>query len=262
MKNQYALGFGVLAVLFSSFGGLAASPPVHPLDSLTEAELNSTVQILKANSSIPPESVFPVIALQEPEKAEVMAYQPGQPFSRKAYVSIYHRPENKTYDAVVDLKVKKVVSLKIIPRAQPLILDSEYKLLSQIITADPRWQIALKKRGITDVSNVFIDAWAVGSFSPKTHKNSRLLRGIPYLKEGTLNFYARPIEGLTALADLNGKKVIELIDTGVVPIPEKTQELDQSSIGLSPCSPKEWPSEMPPRTETPLTPHLTHCITP
>ena len=55
-----------------------------------------------------------------------------------------------------------------------------------------------------------------------------------YYTEGAkINLYARPIEGLQAIIDLDERKIIKLIDTGVVPIPAATHNFDEASIGAA-----------------------------
>lgn len=74
-----------------------------------------------------------------------------------------------------------------------------------------------------------VDGWAIGQVDPKY--KGRLMRGLSYYKGAGANYYSRPIEGVVALVDLKAKKVIELLDTGVVPVDKKGQEFDEKSIG-------------------------------
>ena len=52
-----------------------------------------------------------------------------------------------------------------------------------------------------------------------------------YDSRGIRNFWARPIEGLTAVVDLGQGKVVKLIDTGKVPIPSAPADFDEKSAG-------------------------------
>jgi primary-amine oxidase len=53
-------------------------------------------------------------------------------------------------------------------------------------------------------------------------------------KQGsTTNLYGRPIEGLTAVVDLNEGRVVRLVDEGVVPVPENSQNYDEASVAPS-----------------------------
>ena len=52
-----------------------------------------------------------------------------------------------------------------------------------------------------------------------------------YTDGAVINLYARPIEGLQAIIDLDEHRIVKLIDTGVVPIPAANHNFDEASIG-------------------------------
>jgi primary-amine oxidase len=115
---------------------------------------------------------------------------------------------------------------------QPGVMESEYDVMVRAVRSDPRWQAAMKKRGIDDLDMVQIDNWATGQVPPQ-FQSRRLLRAVSYLKDsGSNNFYGRPIEGVVALVDMNAERVVELIDTGAVPLPPPSQGLDEKSTGV------------------------------
>src|SRR6185312_629368 len=202
----------------------------HPLDSLTAEEIKLATRVLSAAPQFPSEALFSTIVLKEPAKAEVLNYRPGTSFERQAFAVLLDRKNNRTFEAVVDLKSEKLLSWNQIKGVQPLVTDSEYKVLPGIVKADTRWQAAMRKRGITDFEKVQIDGWAVGQVRAG-HQGKRLLRALSYLKADSINFYGKPIEGVVALVDMNNDKVIEVVDTGVIPIAPTTQELDEKSTG-------------------------------
>ena len=123
-----------------------------------------------------------------------------------------------------------IVSWNQIKGVQPLVLAGEDDALSKLVKADPRWQAAMKKRNITDFAQVQIDGWATGQL-PAAYKGRRMLRALSYFRGDATNFYGRPIEGVVALVDMNADKVVEVVDTGVLPLPPPSQELDEKSTG-------------------------------
>ena len=229
MKNCFYVRFpaAVAATLLFVLSGFAA--PVHPLDPLDKAEIADAVKIAKTAAQFPKIALFSTVQLNEPPKTEVMAFKAGAKFRREAFIIVFDRLKNKTYEAVVDLNAKQIQSWKEIPGVQPLVFQEEYEVLPGIIKADARWQAAMKKRGITDFTKVQIDGWAVGPVDPKF--TGRLLRGLSYLKEDDVNFYGRPIEGVVALVDMNSRKVVDVTDTGVVPIAPGSQQFDEKGVG-------------------------------
>ncbi|HJQ26361.1 MAG TPA: primary-amine oxidase [Blastocatellia bacterium] len=233
------LSFAFLFVaLLAPWRAMAADYPTHPLDPLSREEIATTVEVLKASGKTTDASRYATIMLREPPKAEVLAFKPGSAFRREAFAVVYERDTNKTFEAVVDLNKKSLASWKEVTGVQPSFLIEDFLLVQQIVQEDPQWQAAMRKRGITDFKNVQIDAWASGYFGTADEQGARTARAVSYLNEGTRNAYARPIEGVIAYVNLNTRRVYKLIDTGVVPVPKQTGELDMKSIGTQREAPK------------------------
>jgi primary-amine oxidase len=210
---------------FSVYGAEAT----HPLDPLSESEISNAVKIIRASANFPRIVLFSTVVLNEPPKSEIVNFKLGANFRREAFAVILDREKNKTFEVSVDLRTNKILSWQEIPGVQPLVFQEEYEVLPGIVKADPRWQEAMRKRGITDFDKVAVDGWAVGQIDAKF--TGRLLRGLSYYKEDFANYYGRPIEGVVAIVNMNTRKVVDVTDTGVVPISEKGQDFDQKSVG-------------------------------
>lgn len=227
-------GFALLlaqALWISGLGTQAASAQTqHPLDPLTAEEIKTAVRALRGASQFPADAFFSTVVLKEPAKQEVLSHTPGAQVSRQAFAVVLDRKGNRTYESVVDLKTERVLSWNQVKGGQPPVLPGEYEEVSKIVKADARWQAAMRKRGIEDFSKVQIDGWAVGQVAAK-HQGPRLLRALSYFKGDSINFYGRPIEGVVALVNMNTESVVEVVDTGAVPLPPATQELDEKSTG-------------------------------
>jgi primary-amine oxidase len=211
---------------------VAAVP--HPLDPLTAAEIEAAAALIRKAPGFPAEAAFSTIVLQEPAKNQVLAWTPGTALSRHAFSVVVDRRGNKTFEAVVDLTASAVMSWTEV-QGQPPLLDLEYELLSALVKADPRWQAAIRARGITDFSTVQVDGWAVGEVAPMHRTDTppaRLIRGVSYLVAGQRNFYGRPIEGVVAMVNLNTRQVIDVVDSGVVPMAPPSQEFDEAATGV------------------------------
>jgi len=208
----------------------ASTAQRHPLDALIAAEIDAAAGILSAAPQFPEGALFATIVLKEPAKRDVLAYSPGAPTARQAFAVILDRRRNRTFEAVVDLGTSRIVSWTPIAGVQPVVLEAEYDALVRVVKADTRWQNAMRKRGITDFDQVQIDYWAVGQVAPQ-YQTRRLLRAVAYLKGSATNFYGRPIEGVGVLVDMTAEKVVEFVDTGAVPLPPASQELDEKSTG-------------------------------
>jgi primary-amine oxidase len=209
------------------FLSLQASP-THPLDPLSAEEISHAVKILRSLPNFPKAALFSTVVLNEPPKEEVLHYKGEAKFRREAFAIVFDRMKNKTFEAVVDVNSDKMISWKEIPDVQPLVFVSEYDVVPDLVKADPRWQAAMRKRGINDFDKVQIDTWAAGQV--EGNHTGRLLRALSYLKDKQINFYGRPIEGVTVLVDMNARKVLEVTDTEVLPLPPPSQELDTASV--------------------------------
>ncbi len=238
------LVFLVPAVL----GALQARPStgaaqLHPLDPLSAAEITAATGLLRAAPQFPAGALFASLVLKEPPKADVLAHAGGAPASREAFAVILDRKRNRTFEATVDLQATRLVSWTEIKGVQPVVLEAEYETLVRVVKSDARWQAAMRKRGIENLDDVQIDYWAVGQVAAR-HQTRRLLRAVSYLKAGSINFYGRPIEGVGVLVDMAAEQVVEFLDTGAVPIPAASQELDEKSTGVR-AAPKRLTIEQP-----------------
>lgn len=202
----------------------------HPLDPLSRDEIAAAVQVLKSSGKATDASRFPIITLHEPPKQEVWNFKPGDNVGRHAFVVVYERAANKTFEAVVDLNNKSLASWKEIAGAQPPLLFEDYFMMQSIVRSDRNWQEAMRKRGITDFQKVRLDPWSAGDFGFADERGKRLFRAIAFYRGDAKNPYARPIEGVVAYVDVNAKKILKLVDTDVVPL-GKPKDYDAKSVG-------------------------------
>ncbi|MEA5625582.1 primary-amine oxidase [Nostoc sp. UHCC 0251] len=231
----------VVCILLGLMGILTAQQPFisHPLTSLTEAEISTAVSFIKREKTLSEMAAFPLIALQEPDKEEVLNFGPGKAFQRKAFLVIYERSQNKTYEGIVDLKNKALNSWKEIPSVQPAIVNSDYELATEVVKADPQWQKAMQRRGITDFDQVKISCWAPGILSKQEEATgNRLCRALSYYKGQGWNYYGSPIEGVLAKVNLNAGKIVSLVDKGNVPFSKENWNYDVKSLGKLLSAPK------------------------
>ena len=214
------IGCSLLICLLATTALAYADEP-FPLAPLTKQEILAAVQVLKDAAKVSDSSSFSLIALHEPPKQEV-SYRPGSAPAREAFVVVYERNSNRTFEAIVDLTARTLSSWKEIPGVQPSYLTEDTKIAEDAVRADPRWQEAMRKRGITDLSKVRIDDWAGGYFGDPTESGFRFRRAISYYggDPSASIFAAGPIEGVMLYVNLNTKKVFKFIDTGVVPRPK------------------------------------------
>ncbi|MBA2552907.1 MAG: primary-amine oxidase, partial [Geodermatophilaceae bacterium] len=163
---------------------------------------------------------FVSIALHEPPKRQVLDFSPDLELpDREAFVILYDRAHQQTVESVVSLSSSTVTSWQVVEGVQPSVMLEEFFSTEEITRADPRWQEAMRKRGVTDFSLAMIDPWAAG-VDPEDPQGRRLVRPLTFVRsKEDDNGYARPVEGLIVLVDLDLMQVIDVRDHGVVPLP-------------------------------------------
>src|SRR6266545_207561 len=187
----------------------------HPLDPLSPEEIEAASGVLKRGRGLADSARFVYVTLAEPDKATVLAFQPGDPVERRAFVIIRERAERKTYEAVVSITEDKVVTWQEQPGIQPPIMFEEFLSSEEVVRNDPRWQEAMARRGVTDFQNVMIDPWSLGYNGPDDAADKgRLIRPITFVRQGDPedNGYARPVEGLVVRFDLDRLEVVDVED--------------------------------------------------
>src|SRR6516162_219462 len=201
----------------------------HPLSPLTVTEAGTAAKLALTATGEGAWLVY--VALAEPEKAAVLGWD-GVPLPREALVVTYAKPTRMTWMITVSLDEVAVTAKVPVPGAQPPIMMGEWIADSEGIKADPSFQAAVARRGITDMSRIQVDAWPASNFGLEVDKTGRrLARGVAYLLDGPgCNPYAKPIENLVAIWDRDAAELVELRDGEVVPVPAAPGRYDAASF--------------------------------
>ena len=210
----------------------------HPLDPLSEAEITTACALLKKLKKLPPTTRFAFVQLEEPAKADVLAWTPGKALPRQAAATVFDNKTGAIHIGIVDLDAKAVTSWvehpgKQHPYGQPPIIIEEIFKVGDIVKADAGWRKAVKRRGLTDkdIELVQVDPFTAGYFNREVEKGRRLVSAVSYYRSHIKdNAYAHPIEGVVALVDLNEGKVVDLVDEKeIVPIPRTKRNYNREA---------------------------------
>ena len=199
-----------------------ASPAVsHPLEPLLADEIRAAVAAVRDSGRITDAALFSIVTLDEPTREALAVHGGGQPVDRRVRLVIVPGPESSVIEAVVTLPAGDIVEWVLQDGVRPaLLFDDSYRAVIAL-KADPGWQAAMNKRGITDFDKVQIDPWPTGNFGNPLEDGKRVVRCLSYYRElPSDNGYARPVEGVLATVDAARGEVIEVLDYGVVPLPE------------------------------------------
>jgi len=217
MKRLLArIAAGALAAsLLAASAQATETTPVHPLDALTGGEMSRLVEILKADGKFGAGTRVHTVDLMEPAKEDVRAWKPGTPFARKAHLEV--SDSGAVHQAEVDLNTGKVLSWTAVT-GEPAILFEEFMGATDKALADPRMVAGLAKRNLK-TDQVFCLPLTAGNFGTPAEAGKRLMNVPCYVRPTESNFYAKPVEGLFATIDLKTSSVVNVTDTGALPVP-------------------------------------------
>ncbi len=230
MKAQFFSGCRavILAFFAATIGsGIAAAAP-HPLDPLSAEEVRAAAQVIRADARLAAADL-PFITVQDPPKADVLAWQPGRRIARRAR-AVAVTPSG-VFEVVVDLEAKQITSAVERKGAQGPVTLGEITQSAQVVLAHPRFQQSLAARGITDLSKLFCAPWTAGNYGIPAHEGKRILMvGCFDTRKSTNNTFGWPIERLYAVVDLKARNVLEVLDHGPVPLTTSDQNFKEADI--------------------------------
>jgi primary-amine oxidase len=222
------LAFVAALALTLATDSLAAQAPQHPLDGLSGREHWTIYETLVASGRTDSTTTYLYIGLNEPPKAEVLAWRPGQTYRREAVVHLL--TGKKGYEAIVDLSGKRVLNWTEVPARQYMTYGAEFGQMTRLALGDARVRDALRKRGITDLTHISCGA-NHGYLDQSEERDRRLVHIGCDNSQGLVTGYGAEIEGLLIIADLTDNKILRVEDRGVFPSSGAYGAYDAEAIG-------------------------------
>jgi primary-amine oxidase len=194
---------------------------LHPLEPLSAEEVKQAVNLLKSAGKVTPTTRFVSVSLKEPAKAQVHTFTGSENIAREAFAVLFDNATNTAHEAALSLTAGKVLSFVSRTGVQPTMTIDEQVECEQAVLASAEFTAALKKHlGIDDTRLVMVDIWSAGNYGSEEDSTRRLARPLCFLRtDPTDNGYARPIEGLRPVVDLNTMEVIRVEQYGRWPLP-------------------------------------------
>ncbi|CAM0137855.1 peroxisomal copper amine oxidase [Umbelopsis sp. WA50703] len=187
----------------------------HPLDPLSTDEVIQTATLIRESRGEDSKFIFNTITLREPNKDIMLAYlgwdketPKPETVERESFVIIIERPSGHVYEAIVSLTENKVKSWLHMKGVQPIITFDEMAEVEELINKDPKVAAECAELGITDMSKVYCDPWAIGRHVEGAER--RVMQGLMYyrLSEDD-NQYAHPLD-FVPIIDINEMKIVEI----------------------------------------------------
>jgi primary-amine oxidase len=202
----------------------------HPLNPLTPSEIESVIEVLEAEGKYKESLRFTEISIKEPIKGDVWAWAFSKNKKEKlpreaAFIALDGK---QVIEGEVNLKTNKLTKWEEIASVHGMFILDDFITAQEAIESSEEYAEALKKRGIDDPTQVVATPLSVGYFGGEDglEQDLRLLKVVSYLNTGDGNFWAHPIEDLVAVVDITEKKVIEIQDDGVIPVPMQNNSYD------------------------------------
>ncbi|CAD6217532.1 unnamed protein product [Miscanthus lutarioriparius] len=225
----------VLSVTAAASAASSRSNP-HPLDPLTPEEVTAVRAAVLASPLVPARPLtFHYVGLDEPDKADVLAYAYGgtgtgglssrPPLPRRALVVA--RAGGQSHELRVDI-ASNGTSATVLSHAVhrgagfPILTLEEQFAAVALPPAYPPFVDSVRRRGV-DMDDVLCAVFPVGWFggggagagAPK-----RVAKMLCFVAGPTANFYARPIEGVTMVVDLDAMAIVGYRDRVTYPVPK------------------------------------------
>ena len=197
----------------------------HPLEPLTTQEIEGAVHLIRSAPNFTTTTRIISIMLKEPRKELVYSWPSRPAPHREATAVLLESTTNAVSTVLLDLTAYEVKDWRAAPPGvQPTLSMDEQIECEQAVLASPQFLEALQKHyGISDTSLVMVDIWSAGYYGAEEERSRRLTRPLCFLRsDPTDNGYARPIEGIRPVVDLNTMEVIRVEEYGEWPLPPES----------------------------------------
>jgi len=191
--------------------------PRHPLDPLTIQEFNKVRAILSTHTLFKSSNSYTLnsIVLEEPDKELVLKWKKGEPLlPRKA--SVVALVKGVTHTLIVDLSRSEITNHETRPASSgyPTMTIEEMLAVLDVPLKSGEFNSTIRKRGV-NLADLACLPVASGWYGTPVEENRRLIKVQCYSSKDTVNFYMKPIEGLTVLVDMDRKEVVSITDNGL-----------------------------------------------
>lgn len=243
MANQLRAGVLIhllfLVVLTCS---VSLSSP-HPLDPLSSPEIDQVRQIILSSLATDHGNcTFNYVGLDDPVKTTLLSWLSKQtqlPPPRRAF--IIARFAGETHEFVVDLSASSIHSHKVYKGlGHPIITLDEQNEAQALPNKYKPFIKSIKERGLEPKKAVCI-AYSVGWFGESGRGRREVMLLCSY-SDGSSNIYARPIDGISILVDIEEMKITKYFDRFRAPLPKAEGTEYRASAQKPPFGPQLTPT--------------------
>ncbi|MCH8559142.1 primary-amine oxidase [Nesterenkonia sp. DZ6] len=198
----------------------------HPLTPLSVSEIDAMRSVLERESLLNDATRISYVTLREPAKCDVMAWTPGVHLPREVALLLTDLNTLTLTELVLDLDREAIVARRdvdAVEKGSAPSFDEDLAGADPIVKADPRWVEAIAKRGVTDLDKVVVVGLSAGIFGYADEVGVRMVRALAFRQDyPSDSIWAHPIDGVVAHVDLTHKKVLRVVETEVMHVPEES----------------------------------------
>jgi len=198
--------------------GIAAA-----LASLRPEEIEQSRRILERDGLFGASTRMSYFGLLEQDKRQLLdAAAPVAP--RRFRAMLVDMSNGASHDAVVCPAEDRIVSARVLEPAVdgqvPVVLE-EFSLVEEVVHADERWLAAMRKRGLTDVSQLRVNPLSAGVLA-SDEAGRRIQRCFTFVQKTPDDLgWAHPVDGVTVMVDVVTREVLDVIDYVDLPVPQE-----------------------------------------
>lgn len=188
--------------------------------SLTVEEIEASRSILVRDGLFTPTTHVAYFGLVEQDKRELLAGRPASP--RQFRAMLVDLASGASHDVIVCPGTDSIVSAKeldpLTDGQVPVVLE-EFSLVEEVVHADERWLAAMRKRGLTDLTQLRVNPLSAGVLSPD-EAGRRIQRCFTFVQKTPQDLgWAHPVDGVTVMVDVVTREVLDVIDYVEHPVP-------------------------------------------
>ncbi|XP_058739559.1 primary amine oxidase 1-like [Vicia villosa] len=195
----------------------------HPLDPLSPNEINKTRHIIQQSYlGHIPNITFHFVDVEEPNKNNVLKWLSSttkqKPIVIPRQAKVVVRAKGETHELVVDLTKGSIVSDEIFKgHGYPPFTFNELFKASKLPLKYSKFKESIAKRGL-NLSEISCVPFTIGWYGEEITR--RALKVSCFYRGESVNIWARPVEGIILLVDVDSMKIVLYNDRYRVPMPK------------------------------------------
>jgi primary-amine oxidase len=198
-------------------------------------EITASTAVLRREGLLGPDTHVSYFGLAEQDKRELLA---GSVAPRRFRVMLIDMSSGVSRDVVVCPQEERIVSdheIDVATEGHVPVVLAEFPLVEEIVHKDERWLASMRRRGLTDLSQLRVNPLSAG-VAAADETGRRLQRCFTFVQKTPDDLgWAHPVDGVTVIVDVVTREVLDVLDHADLPVPEEDGNFhDPGWVGAAP----------------------------